>query len=156
MQISRLSQMTSSLFVQDVMTVIRPILKVHGQLTKSNQYHRWYMDKKLKITSAEDINGGEVVELPPFPNGKSFVAKLKSPSILTLCATGIIPNELLQEAQDIYEGKDMQPGKIIEYSKVMLAVAEATLIEPKFEDIKDYLNSRQLISIYNYAQAGVM
>ena len=111
--------------------------------------------KKLEVTKTEDITNGEVVNLPPFSNGKPLVARLKSPSILTLCATGIIPNELLSEAQDIYEGKDMQSGKIKDYGKVMIAVAEATLIEPKYEDIKDYLNSRQLISIYNYAQAGV-
>jgi len=111
--------------------------------------------KKLEVTKTEDITNGEVVNLPPFSNGKPLVAQLKSPSILTLCATGIIPNELLSEAQDIYEGKDMQAGKIKDYGKVMIVVAEATLIEPKYEDIKDYLNSRQLISIYNYAQAGV-
>jgi len=111
--------------------------------------------KKLEVTKIEDITSGELVELPPFSNGKPLVARLASPSLLTLCATGVIPNELLSEAQDIYEGKDMQAGKIKEYSKVMIAVAEATLIEPKYEDIKDFLNSRQLISIYNYAQAGV-
>ena len=111
--------------------------------------------KKLEVTKIEDITNGELVELPPFSNGKPLVARLASPSLLTLCATGVIPNELLSEAQDIYEGKDMQSGKIKEYGKVMIAVAEATLIEPKYEDIKDYLNSRQLISIYNYAQAGV-
>ena len=111
--------------------------------------------KKLEVTKIEDITSGELVELPPFSNGKPLVARLASPSLLTLCATGVIPNELLSEAQDIYEGKDMLPGKIKDYGKVMIAVAEATLIEPKYEDIKDYLNSRQLISIYNYAQAGV-
>ncbi|MHB8276355.1 MAG: hypothetical protein ACYDIA_01710 [Candidatus Humimicrobiaceae bacterium] len=115
------------------------------------------MDKlnKLEVTKLEDIDGGEIVELPPFNSGKPFNAKLKSPSILTLCATGVIPNELLQEAMDIYEGKDMQPGHIKQYGEVMIAVAKATLIEPEYESIKDYLNSRQLISIYNYAQAGV-
>ena len=112
-------------------------------------------DKKLEITKIEDIVEGEVVELPPFSNGKDFVARLKSPSILTLCATGQIPNELLAEAQDIYEGKDMQPGKIKQYGEVMHAVAKATMIEPDYEAVKDFLNSRQLISIYNYAQAGV-
>ena len=112
-------------------------------------------DKKLEITKIEDITNGEVVELPPFSNGKPFVAKLKSPSILTLCATGIIPNELLQEAQDIYEGKQMEPGKIKQYVEVMNAVAKATMIEPEYEALKDFMNNRQLISIYNYAQAGV-
>ena len=113
------------------------------------------MKKELEVTKIEDITSGELVELPPFSNGKPLVARLASPSLLTLCATGVIPNELLSEAQDIYEGKDMQSGKIKDYGKVMIAVAEATLIEPKYEDIKDYLNSRQLITIYNYAQSGV-
>jgi hypothetical protein len=113
------------------------------------------MDKKLEVTKLEDIEGGEIVELPPFNSGKPFNAKLKSPSILTLCANGVIPNDLLQEAMDIYEGKDMQPGHIKQYGEVMIAVAKATLIEPEYESIKDYINSRQLISIYNYAQAGV-
>jgi len=111
--------------------------------------------KKLEVTKIEDITNGEVVELPPFSNGKPLVARLASPSLLTLCATGVIPNELLSEAQDIYEGKDMQSGKIKQYSEVMIAVAKAVMIEPEYETVKDYLNSRQLISIYNYAQAGV-
>jgi hypothetical protein len=113
------------------------------------------MDKILEITKAEEIEGGEVVELPPFSSGKPFVAKLKTPSLLTLCANGAIPNELLAEAQDIYEGKDMQAGKIKAYSEVMIAVAKAVLVEPKYEEVAEYLNSRQLIAIYNYSQAGV-
>ena len=111
--------------------------------------------EELKITKAEDINGGEVVKLPSFPNGKEFIARLKNPSLFVLCKNGVIPNELLQEAQDIYEGKDMQAGRIKEYSEVLIAVAKATLIEPKFEDIEEFLSSAQLISIYNYAQGGV-
>lgn len=113
------------------------------------------MEDKIEVTKAEDITGGEVIKLPPFSNGKDLIARLKSPSILTLCANGVIPNELLEEAQDIYEGKDMQPGKIKQYGEVMNAVAKATMIEPDYETVKDFLNSRQLISIYNYAQAGV-
>jgi hypothetical protein len=113
------------------------------------------MDKILEITKAEEIEGGEVVELPPFSSGKPFIAKLKTPSLLTLCANGAIPNELLAEAQDIYEGKDMQAGKIKAYSEVMIAVAKAVLVEPKYEEIAEYLNSRQLIAIYNYSQAGI-
>lgn len=110
---------------------------------------------ELKITKIEDITGGEVIELPHFPNGKTFVARLKTPSILTLCATGQIPNELLAEATDIYEGKDMQEGHIEQYGKVLNAVAKAVLVEPTFEEVKDYLSSVQLIAIYNYSQAGV-
>jgi hypothetical protein len=112
-------------------------------------------DKKLEVTKIEDITGGEVVELPHFPNGSPFVARLKTPSILSLCANGQIPNELLSEATDIYEGKDMQQGHIEQYGQVLNAVAKAVLVEPAYDDIKDYLSSIQLIAIYNYSQAGV-
>jgi hypothetical protein len=74
---------------------------------------------------------------------------------LTLCANGQIPNELLSEATDIYEGKDMQQGHIEQYGKVLNAVAKAVLVEPVYDDVKDYLSSIQLIAIYNYSQAGV-
>jgi hypothetical protein len=112
-------------------------------------------NKKLEVTKIEDITNGEVVELPPFGNGTPFVARLKTPSILTLCASGAIPNELLQEATDIYEGKDMQEGHIEQYGKVLNAVAKAVLVEPKYEEVKDYLSGVQLITIYNYSQSGV-
>ncbi len=114
------------------------------------------MENKIKeITKIEDFENGEVVELPAFSNGKPFVAKLKTPSLLMLCASGAIPNELLAEAQDIYEGKDMQSGRIKTYGEVLIAVAKASLVEPEYEAVKDYLSSRQLIAIYNYSQGGI-
>jgi hypothetical protein len=113
------------------------------------------MDDK-KVTDIKDITSGGLVELPSFYDGKPFVAKLKRPSLISLCARGIIPNELLKEAQDIWEGKNMQEGHIESYGKVLLAVAEASLVEPTYEEVKDYLTDVQLVAIYNYAQMGVL
>jgi len=113
------------------------------------------MEEKV-ITKIEDIVKGGVVELPPFYDGQPFVARLIRPSLISLCSKGILPNELLKEAQDIWDGKDMQPGRIKEYGEVLNKIAEMALVEPKYEDIKDYLTDQQLITIYNYTQMGVM
>jgi len=111
--------------------------------------------EELKVTKVEDITGGEVIELPPLYNGKPFIARLRRPSLLTLCYAGKIPNELLAEAQIIYEGKGVTEGKIAEYAQVLNIVAEAALIEPKYSDIKDYLSDLHIRAIFQYCQFGV-
>ena len=107
------------------------------------------------ITKVEDITNGEIIELPPLYNGKPFIARLRRPSLLTLCYGGKIPNELLSVAQEIYEGKGVTEGKIAEYAQVLNLVAEAALIEPKYSDIKDYLSDLHIRAIFQYCQFGV-
>ena len=111
--------------------------------------------EELKVTKVEDITGGEVIELPPLYNDKPFIARLRRPSLLTLCYAGKIPNELLAVAQEIYEGKGVTEGKIAEYAQVLNLVAEAALIEPKYIDIKDYLSDLHIRAIFQYCQFGV-
>ena len=112
-------------------------------------------EKKLEITKVDNIVAGEIVELPPFYDGTPFNARLRRPSLLSLCAKGVIPNELLKEAQDIYKGKDLEEGRIKEYGDVLIKVAEVALIEPKYSEIADYITDLQLVVIYNYTQTGV-
>ena len=109
----------------------------------------------MEITKVEDITGGEVIELPPLYNDKPFIARLRRPSLLTLCYAGKIPNELLAVAQEIYEGKGVTEGKIAEYAQVLNLVAEAALVEPKYSDIKDYLSDLHIRAIFQYCQFGV-
>lgn len=110
------------------------------------------------ITKIEDIKklkDGEVIDLPAFDGGfdKPFVARVKRPSLLTLCATEVIPNNLLSKAQAIYEGE--KKGNIKEYAEVLHKVAEAALVEPAYSEVKEYLTDEQLTSIFNYTQVGV-
>ena len=108
-----------------------------------------------KITTIEEIISGEVVELPGFYDGKPFIAKLRRPSLLTLCYAGKIPNELLSAAQEIYTSKELGEGKIKEFAEVLNIVAEAAMIEPAYKDIKDYLTDLQIRAIFQYCQFGV-
>lgn len=109
-----------------------------------------------KITKAGDLENlqkGEVVELPPFSDDIPFTARVKRPSLLTLCKIGAVPNTLLNAARKMFEGEKI--GDIKEYGEVLNIVAEKTLIEPAYEDIKYNLTDEQLTAIWNYMQYGV-
>jgi len=111
----------------------------------------------MEITKAGDLENlkkGEVIELPPFDEKNELVARLKRPSLLTLCRIGTIPNKLLTAAQRLFEGD--KKGDIKEYGELLHIVAEAALVEPKYEDVKDLLTDEQLTAIFNYTQLGVM
>jgi len=111
----------------------------------------------MEVTKAGDLDNlkkGEIVELPSFGDDEPFVARLKRPSLLTLCKIGTIPNTLINTAQKIFEGE--KHGNIKEYSEVLHLIAEAALIEPKYKDVSEILTDEQLTAIFNYTQMGVM
>lgn len=111
----------------------------------------------MKITTKDElakIKDGEVIELPEFSEGQPFIARLRRPSLLYLCKTGVIPNELLGLAQKMYEGK-AETSNLAEYYDVIKAILEVALIEPKFEDVEGLLTDEQIVTIYNYTQLGV-
>lgn len=114
------------------------------------------MEEK-KVTSVGDLDNlkkGEVVELPPFDEGTPLTARLKRPSLLTLCKNGTIPNTLLATAQKIYEGE--KHGDIKSFSEILHAVAKSALVEPKYEEVSELLNDEQLTAIFNYTQTGIL
>jgi hypothetical protein len=111
----------------------------------------------MKITTKDElakIKDGEIVELPEFSEGQPFIARLRRPSLLYLCKSGVIPNELLGLAQKMYEGK-AETVKLGEYYDVVKVILETAMVEPKFEDVEGILTDEQIICIYNYTQLGV-
>ena len=111
----------------------------------------------MEVTKTSDlkkIKDGEVVELPKFDDGTPFIAKLRRPSLLYLCKSGAIPNELLAAAQEIFEGR--QKGNIKNYADVLDKVLEVALVEPKYEEVAELLTDFQRLAIFSYTQNGVM
>ena len=112
-------------------------------------------DKKItSIGDLDNLKKGEVIELPPFDEGTPLVARLKRPSLLTLCKNGTIPNTLLATAQKIYEGE--KAGDIKSFSELLHVIAKIALVEPKYEEVSELLNDEQLTAIFNYTQTGVL
>ena len=103
----------------------------------------------MEVTKTSDLKklkDGEIVELPKFDDGTPFVAKLRRPSLLYLCKSGAIPNELLAAAQEIFEGK--QKGNIKNYANVLDKVLEVALVEPKYEEVAELLTDVQRLAIF--------
>lgn len=120
----------------------------------------------MNITSIDELklmSGGEIVELPPFVQGKQFVAKLRRPSMMNLVRQGKIPNSLIKMATDLFNGTTKDSETSVEEAmpqmlQIMEIMAEATFIEPKWSDIKAAgieLTDEQMIFIFNYTQSGV-
>jgi len=111
----------------------------------------------MEVTKTSDLKklkDGEIIELPKFDDGTPFVAKLRRPSLLYLCKSGAIPNELLAAAQEIFEGR--QKGNIKNYADVLDKVLEVALVEPKYEEVAELLTDVQRLAIFSYTQNGVM
>ena len=112
------------------------------------------MDKITSIGDLDSLKNGEVIELPPFDENTEFTARLRRPSLLTLCKNGTMPNTLLATAQKIFEGE--KHGDIKSFSEVLHTVAKSALVAPAYNDVKDILTDEQLTAIFNYTQTGVL
>lgn len=126
------------------------------------------MNEELKVTSIEELKSystdGSIVSLPPFGEGKPFVARLRRPSMLALARSGKIPNPLLQSAANLFEGGAQRalrgaPGVGMEELLQLLDImCDAAFVEPTFKQLKDagiQLTDDQYIAVFNYAQIGV-
>ena len=117
------------------------------------------MEEKKVITGSDieklKAKNGEVIDLPGFDENTPFNARVKRPSLMELCQKEIIPNSLLAEAQQLFEG-DLQKGNLLKYNEVMRKVCEVALVEPKYESVKDILTDEQIVTIFDYTQKGVV
>lgn len=118
---------------------------------------------ELKVTSLEDLKKMaecDVIELPKFKQEMPFIAKVKRVSLLNLVRRGVIPNQLLSAAEELFYGKTSNKGNvdIKALTDVMFIMAENTLVEPSIKDIQDTgleLTDEQLVALFNYSQKGV-
>ena len=122
---------------------------------------------ELKITSFEELKtyaAGEVVELPPFAEGRPFVARISRPSMMSLVKSGKIPNSLLKSANELFSSgitgafDEENEEALSQMFDLMDVICEASFVEPTYQQIKDAgvtLTDEQLMFVFNYSQAGV-
>lgn len=124
-------------------------------------------EREVQITSIEELKKvalGELVELPPFVEGTSFVVRLRKPSMMALAKSGRIPNALMDSAAQLFNDAKTKSAK--EMSKqdnlskmydLCKAMAEAALVEPTYNELCEAgieLSDAQLLAIFNYTQTG--
>lgn len=118
----------------------------------------------MEVTSLEALKSysmGQLVELPPFAEGQSFVARLKRPSMLALVKAGRIPNSLLQSANTLFISGTMDEknkGAMSDVMEILDTICDACFVEPTYQQIKDagiQLTDDQMMFVFSYSQRGV-
>lgn len=116
----------------------------------------------MEITKIEDLKKMaeyDVIELPRFKQEIPFNAKVKRVSLLTLAKKGVIPNQLLSAAEELFYGKKASTGvDLKQLTEVMFVMAENALVEPSIKDLEEVgleLTDEQLVALFNYTQNGL-
>ncbi len=125
---------------------------------------------ELKVTSIAELKkmaNGEVVELPGFTDGTTFVARLKRPSMLAMAKTGKIPNNLLGAANKLFIGvgnvlnqnnSKANNDALAELFDIIEIICDECFVEPTYKDLKDNgieLTDQQKLAVFTYTQRGV-
>lgn len=122
-----------------------------------------------QITSIEEFRNQSqpLVDIVGFEPGQYITIRLRRISLMTLCKSGKIPNSLLQKSTQLFNGaktngEKVNEAKLLEniseldgINQIMDTVCEAAMIEPKFEEVKEFLTDEQKTEIFQWTQGGV-
>lgn len=124
----------------------------------------------MSVINAEQFKSKatRVVEISGFEENEKIEVRIKPISLLTMMNSGKIPNELLEVVQKLFNEetapkkkkiseKDIlsQSDDIKSITMLMDAVCNEILVEPKYEEIKDYLTDVQKTEMFNAAQGPI-
>lgn len=116
---------------------------------------------ELRPLSPDEVakHAGVLVELPPFPDGTPFVARVRPSGIRRLLYVGKLPNPLLQkylqsspDRENVATAGESSPTELID---IMNALCADILVEPRWEDVKEYLTEQQIDAILTYGQVNL-
>ena len=120
----------------------------------------------MKVTSIDELKkqaSGELVELPPFVQGQSFIARLRRPSLMKMVAAGKIPNTLMATAnalfsENITKKMDSDETVLTDVISLMEIFAEAIFVEPSWNELQEAgieLTDEQYLFLFSYSQQGI-
>lgn len=98
------------------------------------------------------------VAIPSFSGEGTVSVKLRRPSLLSLAAEGMIPNELLACARELFNEGGKAQIQLDELGRLLIIFAKNSLVSPDFDELCRQgitLTDEQLSAIYAFAQGGV-
>lgn len=115
---------------------------------------------ELTVTNIEELKkqSTEIIDLQPFSGDKLIRVRVKRLSILGLCQSGEIPNQLLGVARKLFYQDKIEQIDLKEYGKVIDIICKNTLVEPSIEQLKEIeleLTDEQKFELWAYSQQGV-
>jgi hypothetical protein len=122
--------------------------------------------QKRAITLDEVIAQTQpLVDITDFNGTGTVTFKLKRMSLFTMVKTGKIPNTLLNSAGSLFginesdrqkdPLKTANPEDVNRLMDVIETVCEASLVQPSYAEIKEYLTDNQKMEIFYFSQGGI-
>jgi len=122
-----------------------------------------------QITSIEEFRNQSqpLVDIVGFEPGEYITIRLKRVSLMSLVKTGKIPNALLKKATELFTGSKDKNGKpdearVLEnigeldgINEIIDTVCDAAMVEPRFDDVKEFLTDDQKTEIFQWTQGGI-
>lgn len=114
---------------------------------------------KIAITAEQFKNKAtRLIDIPGFEDGELITVLIKPVSILQMMNNGVIANELLTTVLELFgenKGKELKPEDIFKdgdsvsiLTDMMNKVCQEVLVQPKYEEIAEYLTDEQKQSIF--------
>lgn len=122
----------------------------------------------MAITAEEFIKlSSQEVEISGFTKGEKIKVLLKDVSLTSMMIDGRVPNELVQTVEDVFAGstptveeaqkvaKNFDSDKIREMMSLMDVVCQEAMVQPKYDEVKNYMTDEQKNDIFAWTQRGV-
>lgn len=118
------------------------------------------MSEILNVNQLKEMSYS-VIEIPGFDLGQLVKIKVQRPKIMSLLSHGKIPNHLLSTVNQMIVGTSSKKEKQDESSrskdvaKLYELYSEICLVEPTYQDLKEYITDEQLEAIFKWATSEV-
>lgn len=120
----------------------------------------------MSVISAKDFinKATRVIEIDGFEHDEKIKIRIKSTSIMGMLIVGKIPNSLLSIVNDLFptsqKGKqpnmnELKTDDIKLMSQIMDAICDDCMVEPKYQEIKEYMTDSQKTQIMNEAMGVI-
>lgn len=118
----------------------------------------------MGVISAQEFKNKatKVIEISGFDEDEKFEIRIKPASLLSMMSKGVIPNELMVSAMALFTGpngevkgeKDfnVDTESLSLMTSLLDSVCKECLIEPRFDEIGDYLTDTQKNEIFEATQ----
>lgn len=121
------------------------------------------MSEKKPISANDFINKAvKLIEIDGFAEGEKITLKIKPVSLLAMMTKGRLPNELKMQVASLFNAKDSKQvvkGDDIEelslMQQLMDKVCQDCMVEPKFEEVGEYMTDGQKTQVFMQAQGNV-
>lgn len=109
------------------------------------------MSEILNIKELKDMST-TILEIPDFKNEGTVNIRVKRPSIMGMAIQGKIPNNLMAVASKVAGLKsDNKETSVKELGQIYELYCRAVMVEPTYDELKNYITDDQLLSIYEWA-----